>query len=200
MERGRPAVFLDRDGVINEMVYDADHGIVDSPRRPEEFVLLPGVGEAIRTVSQLGYLVVIASNQPGVAKGKTTVELLERITQKMKDLLAREGALLDGVYYCLHHPEAIVQEYRVRCDCRKPAPGLLFRAAKELNIDVSASWMVGDGLTDVEAGSRAGCRTILLGDYKCELCKVMRDRGVSPTYVARDILAAAKLIREAGDR
>ena len=129
----RRAVFLDRDGVINRMVYNSEFGLVDSPQNPEEFKLLPGVGEAIRLVNETGFLVVVVSNQPGVAKAKFTLDILEAMTQKMHDELAQAGAHLDGVYYCLHHPQAVVGSYRTTCTCRKPAPGLLIQAAEELN-------------------------------------------------------------------
>lgn len=126
MKRG---VFLDRDGVVNRMVYDAEHGTVDSPANPDQLEMLPGAAEAVRALNDLGLPVIVVSNQPGIAKGKMTLALQEAITSKLQAGLAAAGAHLDGVYYCLHHPDAALPEYRIRCDCRKPKPGLLLRAA-----------------------------------------------------------------------
>lgn len=194
--RGRRAVFLDRDGCINAMVYNPDFGIVDSPYHPNQFTLLPGVAEAVRAINTMGLLAVVISNQPGVAKGKCTLGLLDAVTQKMRQELSSAGAHLDGVYYCLHHPEGVVQEYHRVCDCRKPAPGLLLQAARELNIDLSASCMVGDGVTDILAGQAAGCRTVWLGSLKSDISHVMVEMDAHPDRVAADLQEAVKYIQE----
>jgi D-glycero-D-manno-heptose 1,7-bisphosphate phosphatase len=190
----RRAFFLDRDGSINGMVYDPEFGLVDSPRNVHEFELLPGVGEAIRLINEIGLLAVVVSNQPGIAKGKYRRPGLEAVTEKMHRELAAVGAHLDAVYYCLHHPEALLEEYRVLCDCRKPKPGLLQRAAQEHGIDLQASFMIGDGLTDVLAGKAAGCTTILLGNHKCASCRVMDEREARPGFIASDLSEAVRLI------
>ncbi len=150
------AVFLDRDGTLNAMVYNPDFGLVDSPANPLEFTLLPGACAAIRRINQAGMLAVVVSNQPGVAKGKFTPAILMQITQKMHGELQHNGAKLDAVYYCLHHPEAALDDLRLTCECRKPKPGLLLRAAQELDIDLARSFMVGDGITDIQAGRKRG--------------------------------------------
>jgi len=191
MKRG---VFLDRDGVINRMVYDAEHGTVDSPTNPDQFELLPGAAEAIRMLNEMGLPVVVVSNQPGIAKGKMTATLLEAITAKMCTGLAAVGARLDGIYYCLHHPEAALPEYRVQCECRKPKPGLLQRAANELGLSLANSWMVGDGLTDVLAGKAAGCTTVWLGTLKCDVCQLAREKDAIPDWVASDLPEAVRMI------
>jgi len=195
---GRRAVFLDRDGVINRMVYHAEFGLIDSPQNPDEFELLPGVGEAILRLNQMGWLTVVVSNQPGIAKGKSTLALLEATTRKMHRGLAQAGAHLNAVYYCLHHPEAAQQEYRVVCDCRKPMPGLLQLAAIEHGIDLRASFMVGDGLTDVLAGQAAGCITVLLGNDKCELCQAMQARQARPDIVLPDLGQVVRFAEKTG--
>jgi len=164
------AVFLDRDGVVNELIYYPEQGIVDSPFTLQQFRLLPGVAEAIKMFHEEGFKVVIVSNQPGIAKGHFSYETFEQLREKMRGELIKEEAFLDGDYYCLHHPEAKIEALKVDCECRKPKPGLLLRAAKELGLDLSQSWMIGDGLTDVKTGKAAGCRTVLLGNMKCELC------------------------------
>lgn len=177
------------------MVYNPDFGLVDSPQNTDQFHLLPGVPEAIRLISEIGFLAVVVSNQPGIAKGKYTPAILEMITEKMHWELAAEGARLDAVYYCLHHPEALLQEYRVACNCRKPKSGLLQRAAEELGIDLGASYMIGDGLTDVLAGKAVGCTTIFLGNRKCETCSVMEERGARPDFMATDLWDAVQHIQ-----
>ena len=117
------AVFLDRDGVINELLYYQEHGIIDSPFTVEQFKLLPGAGEAIRKLREGGFKTIVASNQPGIAKGYISQEAFDKIRAKMKDELAKEGAFLDGDYYCFHHPQGMVESLTVNCECRKPKPG-----------------------------------------------------------------------------
>jgi D-glycero-D-manno-heptose 1,7-bisphosphate phosphatase len=187
-------VFLDRDGTINGMVYNPEFGLVDSPQNPDQFQLLPGVGESIRLVNEMGFLAVAVSNQPGIAKGKCTPAVLEAMTAKMHHQLSGSGARLDAVYYCLHHPEAELEEYRLICDCRKPKSGLLRRAAEELGIDLEASYMIGDGLTDVLAGKAAGCTTIFLGNRKCEICGKMEELGAWPDFIVPSLLEAVTVI------
>ena len=193
MKRG---VFLDRDGVINRIVYDAEHGTLDSPANPGQFEMLPGVVEAVRALNDLNLPVVVVSNQPGVAKGKMTPALQKAITEKMRVELAAVGAHLDGIYYCLHHPEAALPEYRIHCECRKPKPGLLIRAAAELGISLPDSWMVGDGLTDVQAGKAAGCATVWLGTFKCDWCQLAREKNAVPDLAAENLAEAVRLIQD----
>ena len=189
------AVFLDRDGTINEIVYYQDLGIVDSPFTAEQFKLLPQVGEAIRILNQSEFKVILVSNQPGIAKGHFSMETFGEIREKMRTELAKYGAHLDGEYYCLHHPEAKIEEYKKNCECRKPKPGLLLKAAKDLSIDLSNSWMVGDSLTDIEAGKRAGCKTILIGNMKCDLCRLMDEKNIRPDYIVKNLYMAKEIIK-----
>jgi D-glycero-D-manno-heptose 1,7-bisphosphate phosphatase len=190
--RVRSAVFLDRDGTINAMVCDADHGVVDSPATPEQFQLLPGAAEAIRRINEAGLLAVVVSNQPGIAKGRFRREHLDAVTDKMTRKLAAAGARLDAVYYCLHHPEAVVEGFQTVCDCRKPKPGLLIRAGQELQIDLAHSFMIGDGLNDIQAGAAAGCRTIWIGRVRCDLCEVMGRANIAPDAVAATLIDAVE--------
>lgn len=190
------AVFLDRDGVINELIYYSEHGVIDSPFTPEQFRLLPGVCEAIKKFHKMGFKVILASNQPGIAKGYLSEETFAEIRKKMEKELAKEGAFFDREYYCFHHPEAKVNRLKVDCKCRKPEPGLLLKAAKDMDIDLSQSWMIGDGLTDVRAGKSAGCRTILLGRMKCELCHLMDEQDARPDAIASNLLQAVQKVEE----
>lgn len=196
MEGKGKAVFLDRDGVINELVYYREHGIVDSPFTPEQIKVFPWVSEAIRRLKELGYRVVIISNQPGIAKGYLSWETFQKIRERMLFEIERDGVKLDGEYYCFHHPEARVAELRVDCDCRKPRPGLLLKAAAELGIDLKNSWMVGDGLVDIRAGKEVRCRTIFIGRLKCDICQLMRENGALPDFTARNLLEAVELIEK----
>lgn len=189
------AVFLDRDGVINAAVWNPAEGKLDTPYRLEDFRLLPGVAQAMRSIGEMGFLTVVVSNQPGVAKGKCGLELLDAINRRMLASLAEEGVRLSGIYYCLHHPEAVVPALRMRCDCRKPKPGLLLRAARELDIELTRSYMVGDQPMDVEAGLAAGCSTVLLDGYRFLGASAQSPR-VHPDWIARDLPAAVEAIRQ----
>ncbi|HEV2282382.1 MAG TPA: HAD family hydrolase [bacterium] len=152
---GRRAVFVDRDGVL---MRDVNH--LTSPSQIE---ILPGVPESLRRLRDAGWAVVVITNQSVVARGMVTEEGLREIHEALQSRLRSRGAALDAIYYCPHHPEGAVAAYRIACDCRKPRAGLLLRAAADLGIDLGASVMVGDAASDIEAGRRAGCRTVLLG-------------------------------------
>ncbi len=156
------AVFLDRDGVINAAPYNAEEGKYDSPYTLADFRFLPGAKQAIRLLNQKGWLTVVVSNQPGIAKKKCSAPFLDALNERMRAGLAASGAHLDAIYYCLHHPQALVSELREACQCRKPRPGLLLAAAHDLNVDLTESYVIGDSLQDVEAGCTAGCKTILI--------------------------------------
>lgn len=156
----KEAFFIDRDGVINRMVPNETEGF-DSPQRPEEVLLVEGITEVIKWANQCNISVVEISNQSGVAKGKMDMATLESIEKRVHDLLQQSGVRIDHVYRCLHHPRGIVPELTKECDCRKPKPGLLLQAARELGIDLSRSVFLGDNASDVEAGKNAGCKTII---------------------------------------
>lgn len=167
----KPALFLDRDGILNEMVYDEDHGLFDSPRRPDQVRLVRGAAELVQAAHANGYDVVVVTNQPGIAKGTLTGGMLDAVNGRLAELLREQGAAWDAIYHCPHHPRGSgVSNAFVRdCDCRKPKPGMLLQAARERSLDLGRSWMVGDGVVDVAAGRAAGCRTILVADLKLEM-------------------------------
>ena len=152
------AIFLDRDGTINKYV-----GFL---RNIDDFELIEGVAEAIKLINQSGYLAIVVTNQPVIARGEVTWEELNEIHEKMATLLGKEGAYVDGIYICPHHPDKGFEgerpEYKIDCDCRKPKPGLLLQAAKDFNIDLSESYMIGDSHRDVEAGENAGVKKSIL--------------------------------------
>lgn len=160
LKRKQKAIFLDRDGTINKYV-----GFL---RDIDEFELLPGVAEAIGKINRSGYLAIVVTNQPVIARGEVGWEELQEIHNKMETLLGLEGVYLDGIYFCPHHPhkgyEGEIPELKFDCDCRKPKPGMLLKAAEDFNIDLSQSWMTGDGENDIKAGEVAGCKTALIGE------------------------------------
>ncbi len=150
----RKAVFLDRDDTII-----SDPGYISHPTQVK---LLPGAGASLTLLQKMGYLLVVVTNQSGIARGIITEQGLEEIHHHLKKLLADEGVYLDAIYHCPFHPEGTVEQYAKDSDLRKPSPGMLLLAAKELDIDLKQSWMIGDSYRDVAAGHRAGCKTILL--------------------------------------
>jgi len=159
---GKPAVFLDRDGVLNELVPDPDSGVGESPLRVADVRLIAGAAAAMSLLRDDGYCLVCVTNQPGAAKAKTSVSELEAIQRRVVELLAAEGASLDAWRMCLHHPDGVVPALSGGCDCRKPAPGMLLDAARELGLDLSRSWLFGDTDADMQAGRAAGCRVGLI--------------------------------------
>ena len=160
LKRKQKAIFLDRDGTINKYV-----GFL---RSADEFELLPGVAEAIGKINRSGYLAIVVTNQPVIARGEVSWDKLQDIHNKMETLLGLDGVYLDGIYFCPHHPhmgyEGEVPELKFDCDCRKPKPGMLLKAAENFNVSLEDSWMIGDGENDVKAGQAAGCKTALIGE------------------------------------
>ena len=160
LKNKQKAIFLDRDGTINKYV-----GFLTDIN---QFELLDGVTEAIKMINESGYLAIVVTNQPVIARGEVSVEGLQEIHNKMETLLGQSGAYIDDIFYCPHHPhkgyEGERPEYKIECECRKPKPGMLFTAAEKYNIELSESWMVGDGESDIEAGKNAGCHVCAVGD------------------------------------
>lgn len=162
LKKKQKAVFLDRDGTINKYV-----GFLSNI---DEFELLPGVEEAVKIINASGYLAIVATNQPVIARGEVSLPELQEIHNKMETLLGRQGAYLDAIYYCPHHPhkgyEGEIPELKIDCNCRKPKPGMLLKAAEDFNIDLSQSWMIGDGENDINAGKTVKCKTALISNAK----------------------------------
>lgn len=153
------AIFLDRDGTINKYV-----GFL---RDIDDFELLPGVSEAIKAINETEYLSIVVTNQPVIARGELTFNQLEEIHNKMEMLLGENGAFVDKIYFCPHHPHrgyvGEIPQLKIDCNCRKPKPGMLFQAARDFNIELNQSWMIGDGDNDILAGTAAGCQCIKIG-------------------------------------
>lgn len=178
------AVFFEKDGTLVE---DVRHGA-----DPAKLKLLPGATDALSRLREAGYRLFIVSNEPGVARGKFREEALAPVVRRLEELLAEEGAAFEGFYYCPHDPEGRVRAYAVECRCRKPSPGLIEDACREHDIDPLRSWMVGDVLDDVEAGRRAGCRTVMIDNGHETAWR--RGPNRAPHLTVRNIAKAAELI------
>jgi D-glycero-D-manno-heptose 1,7-bisphosphate phosphatase len=157
-------VFLDRDGTINKF-----HDFIT---KPEAFELLDGVAEAIKKINSLGFLAIVITNQPIIARGEADFETLDLIHKKMETDLGNHGAYIDDLFFCPHHPDKGFpgerHEYKIDCDCRKPKPGLIFKASEKYNIDLSQSYMAGDDKRDIEAAKAAGCHPVFIGSPEHE--------------------------------
>lgn len=186
------AVFLDKDGTLIENV---PHNV-----DPAYIRLAPGASEGLRQLSELGFSLFVVSNQPGVGLGYFDHAALDRVWQRLNELVAPSGVTFAGYYHCPHHPWAAIRQYAMVCECRKPAPGMLLTAAREHRIELHESWMIGDILDDVEAGVRAGCQTILLdvgnetqwrtGIFRKPAC-VVKDITQAAAYIEHSIRAPA---------
>jgi D-glycero-D-manno-heptose 1,7-bisphosphate phosphatase len=156
------AIFLDRDGVLNELVGDPHSAVQESPLRVEEVRLVTGAAAALARLQEAGYVLVCVSNQPAAAKGTVSLRQLAAVHARVIELLAAEGVRLTASRLCLHHPDGVVFGLSGPCLCRKPAPGMLLEVAATLQVDLAGSWMVGDTDADVGAGRAAGCRTLMV--------------------------------------
>jgi D-glycero-D-manno-heptose 1,7-bisphosphate phosphatase len=177
------AVFFDRDGVLNELVLNEEDGQISSPLSVRQLRVFPYAGKVIKAVQTMGFLAILVSNQPGVAKKQLSYSQFIKMKEKLAHQLAKQGASLDAEYYCLHHPNALITKYKVKCYCRKPKPGLILRAASEKQLDLARSFFVGDALVDVEAGEAAGCNTILISHMTNFLNQIMKKKNVYPDYL-----------------
>lgn len=182
----RRAVFLDRDGTINKEV--------DVLRDVRKLSILQGAPEAIRVLNKLGFLVIVVTNQPVIARGWLSEEEVEEIHRILASRLARRGARIDAIYYCPHHPEANLKRYRKKCRCRKPGVGLIERAVREHRINLKNSFMVGDHAWDIIAGKRAGLTTILVNTSGRS--RDSRYAHIQPDFAARNLKEAASIIRK----
>ncbi|KAB8316061.1 HAD family hydrolase [Tolypothrix campylonemoides VB511288] len=178
------AVFLDKDGtLIEDVPYNVD---------PQQIKLASGAIEGLLSLQEAGYKLIVITNQSGVARGYFPESALVGVEERLCQLLAAEGIYLAGFYYCPHHPDGVVREFALVCDCRKPAPGLLLRAAGEHNIDLRSSWFIGDILNDVEAGHCAGCKTVLLDNGNETKWEFSAQR--TPDFIVTDLMEAAQVI------
>jgi D-glycero-D-manno-heptose 1,7-bisphosphate phosphatase len=182
------AVFIDRDGTISEEVGYINH--------PERFRLFPYAATAIKQLNESGWLAIVTTNQAGVARGYFAEDMIHAVHDRMTNELASDGARIDAIYYCAHHPSVGDPPYRIDCDCRKPKPGLITRAARDFNIDLSNSWVVGDRYSDIELAHNAGAKSalVLSGYGRGEWEHQSSSWTQQPDLVADDLLAAVALI------
>jgi D-glycero-D-manno-heptose 1,7-bisphosphate phosphatase len=182
------AVFLDRDGTVNEEMGYINH--------PDRFILLPRVPEAIKLLKEHGFKVILITNQAGVARGYFPESLIKEIHQNLQDTLKKHGTSLDAIYYCPHHPQANVVAYRKDCPCRKPKPGLVYKAQADFDIDLTQSYVVGDRFKDIELAYNVGAKGILVltGYGKGELKYIAPNHPFKPHFIAVDLYEAAKWI------
>lgn len=184
---GRAAAFLDRDGVLNELVPDPVTGVPESPLSAVDVRLVPGAAAAAVRLARLGFALVCVTNQPAAAKGRASIAQLLAVHDRVLELLRESGVSLAASRICMHHENGVVPGLAGPCDCRKPAPGMLLDAARMLGIDLGASWMVGDTDADIAAGRAAGCMTVLIR-HPDSVHK--RLQAVAPDVVARDLTDA----------
>lgn len=183
MSNRSKAAFIDRDGVINE-----ERNYV---HRIEDFVLLPGVAQGLALLRDAGFLLIVVTNQAGIARGYYDQSEMDRLHEHMHKKLAQDSVSLDAIYFCPHHPQGRVQMLALECDCRKPAPGMVLQAAKDLDLDLAASVLIGDKLSDVQAGRRAGVGRTIIVESGHNLNIAGRQQA---DFVAADLLAAARLL------
>ncbi|MBW1720643.1 MAG: HAD family hydrolase [Deltaproteobacteria bacterium] len=184
----RPAVFIDRDGTVNEQM-----GYINHPNR---FKLLPGAAEAIRLLNRNRILAIIVSNQSGVARGYFPIELVHEVHRLMESALEKQGARIDGIFFCPHHPQGVVPEFKKKCDCRKPGTGMVDLACRSFEIDKTRSYLIGDRYLDIETAERAGLKGILVktGYGLGDLTYIFPQRPLRPCYIADDLLQAVQWV------
>ena len=187
----RRAVFLDRDGVLNQLVLNPANGEYESPHHPQDLRILPGVAAAAKAMQAAGFLLFIVSNQPSYTKGKASLEHIKLIAANLEAALRQEGVSITHAFYCYHYPGGLVPEYSVNCACRKPQPGMLLEARTRFALDLENSWLIGDQDTDIECGQRAGCKTVLIEN---PLSASRRTGRAQPTLRAADLADAASRI------
>ena len=184
------AIFLDRDGVINEIVFHEDVEVLDSPFNIHQVRIIEGAFEAIAIFNQLGFKVLLITNQPGAAKGKMSLARIEEVNQHIVNLATKNGAQIDQVYCCPHHPIGTSEGDPTlikRCKCRKPDTGLLLAGIDEHQIDINLSFMVGDSISDIQAGKAIGLKTVLVGGMKCDARRLYEEKDCLPDSVFKSL-------------
>ena len=186
-----PAVFIDRDGTLN-----VDTGYVSDP---EDLVVYPFAGHAVRLLNENGLKAIVVTNQSTVARGFCSEDIIEAIHSKLQDELKKQGAHLDAVYYCPHHPEIGEEPYRMGCECRKPKPGMLYQAERELNVDLTRSYVIGDKTLDIEMARSVGAGGVLvLTGFGNDSVRRLKGKSLQPDFICRDVLEAVKIILAQG--
>lgn len=199
MNQKNKAIFLDRDGIIIKMHYDRKFGTIDTSLSVKQIEFVSGIFDFLHFAQKLGYLLILISNQPGVGIKKINIQAHKRMKAYIVKTFRSHGITLDGEYYCLHHPYASLPKYRKDCVCRKPKTGFFMQAARDYDIDLKQSWMIGDGVYDIIAGHNAGCKTILVGNIiEAEYLSILEKKmeGIKPDYLVKYISEARNLIEK----
>lgn len=184
------AVFLDRDGVINRLIFNARTGEYESPHRTEDLELYPYAPEALRKIKDMGFLLFLLSNQPSYAKGKVSLEEIKAIHDKFHGLLISAGVKFADYFYCYHHPSGTVPEFSLECKCRKPKPYFILKAREAYRLDLKASWMIGDRDSDIICGHSAGLKTILIKNDD----SVEKNEECLPDFCVRGLIGAVEVL------
>ena len=178
------AIFVDKDGtLVEDIPYNVDPGMIRLTHR---------VIEGLKKLRKQGFMIIVVSNQSGIARGYFKTIALEKVEMKIQKMMRPSEVRIDAFYFCPHHPEGVVDEYAIDCECRKPKPGMLLKAAEKHNIDLSRSWMIGDILNDIEAGNAAGCKSILIDNGNETEWRMSEQR--KPAAIVRDLGEAAEVI------
>jgi len=188
------AIFLDRDGVINDLVYYPEEGLLDSPNSAKQFSLIPRVIESLKIFKKLGYFLILISNQPGIAKEKYTYDEFLRIKNKMESLLNASDVNFDDQFYCLHHPQSKINNYKLKCDCRKPNTKLVLDAIEKFELDIKNCFYVGDGLVDLQLAKSLNCKSVYIGNLNSTISNLFLGKNLTPNFIAHDLFEAAQFI------
>jgi len=175
-------------------MYFPEQGTVDSPFLPDQMKLTPFAVSSINSFHEMGFKVFVISNQPGMARAHFDEATFDSISRRMRELLKQEDAYVDGEYYCFHHPQGSREEYRVVCNCRKPKPGLILRAASDHGFSVPDTFFIGDGIVDMKAGRAAGCKTVLVASVNGFLLKLLSEQNAEPDFLVRTLDEAVKVV------
>lgn len=196
----KKACFFDRDGIINEMVFDQESGSIHIPLNVSQVILDYAISSTLQETKKLGYLNIIISNQPNVGLQQMSMETFKEIDSLISKKLNQQGVVIDKEYFCFHHPYSHLLEFKKDCDCRKPKMGLFLTAAKEFNIDLQKSWMIGDGVYDIIAGKKAGCKTIFVSNAANETGyyrKLMEKlNGIEPDFIVKNTREVLSVVRD----
>lgn len=184
------AVFLDRDGVINELVYNIERNESEPPHNIEDIKIIEGVTGALKKLLESNFRLFIVSNQPDFAKGKTSLENLVKVGEKIRNIMEDQKIIFTEYNYCYHHPDGVIKEYSGECDCRKPKPFFILNAIKKYNLDKNRSWMAGDRDTDIQCGKNSGLKTILIENAGSENYRLNSD----PDFRVKNLTQAADII------
>jgi D-glycero-D-manno-heptose 1,7-bisphosphate phosphatase len=195
MNKTNKAIFLDRDGVLNDLVFYSEDGVLDSPNSVEDFQIITTSIKALKKLKKLGFHLILISNQPGIAKKKYDLKEFNKIKSKMESIFAKSKIKLDAQYYCLHHPLAIDKKYKKNCTCRKPKTKMFCDGIKDFDIDVKKSFVIGDGLVDMKLAKSVKCNSIFIGNVNSTISKIFKQEKVIPSYIAHDLDEAVNYIQ-----